>query len=199
MLCNKCGQPISAGMKFCSNCGAAATADKNEKAPSMRFTYGDRLREEEMARNVPGTHRICAVCGALHTGVRCPHCDFDHSCNYEQFPTLQLLDEDAHPISYWKEQRTPNAIRAIATLRKQGWDYHVLSAVKKILDMAEKGAFTHKHSVEIQYQSDRPPIPKPPAPAKLLKICSICGASNESSRQYCVGCGVKLNRAVSKK
>lgn len=202
--CSQCGQPISAGMKFCSHCGAAATPDDTETASLACFTYGDRLRKEEIAKTFPGKHRSCAVCGTPHPGTRCPQCDFDESCNYELFPTLQLLDENAHPISYWKEQRTPNAIRAIAMLRKQGWDYHVLNAVKKILDLAEKGEFTHKHTVEIQRQSERPPMPKPPvpkpsAPAKIAKTCSICGTSNEANRQYCVGCGVKLNRAVSKK
>ena len=107
---------------------------------------------KEQDQRQPALPRLCAVCGNKMEGTFCTNCGFDSSRDYENFPTVQLLPEDARAISCFKKKLRPSAADAISLLRNQGWDEHVLKAVQKLLQQAEAGNFTPQHDIEIRKQ-----------------------------------------------
>ncbi len=137
---------------------------------------------------------LCPVCGATSAAVICAQCGFDSSCDYESFPTLQMLEEPTPAISrlrqQWEASQLPPAERALAFLRAQDWDPHVLAALEEILRRASDGTFTKHHRIEIRRN----------VPVSLgdKQFCAICGTSNDLDQRYCLGCGVKLKAFVVK-
>lgn len=86
----------------------------------------------------------CPVCDTKSDTLVCPSCGFDSSCDYENHPTLQQLSVLPDAVSRRREHRdasgTPSVEAALSTLRAQGWDARIWSAIEIILRSAAEGS-----------------------------------------------------------
>ena len=123
----------------------------------------------------------CPVCGNTNESTICRNCDFDSSCHYENYPTLQSIGQEIPAVSRQIAKREaengPNLEKAMAYLRAQGWEEQVLTAIEKILERA----------VEQR---------KPKQEVALY--CDHCGYGNGHGILYCIRCGTKLRQQQMK-
>ena len=134
MLCNKCGNPLQDGARFCMHCGAPAPGTGNQAAPEGE-PVADRA---EFTAPIPalrgeGKPGTCPRCGAElepDTG-KCPYCDAGFPI--PQFDEAALSPEKKKDKKPKKEKKEPVPDDDTAREQADGRGGSRLSAVLIVL------------------------------------------------------------------
>lgn len=157
----------------------------NKKGKSAEKTSSEQTSDEDLL--------TCTVCSSKISTSLCPNCGFDNSRNYEQYPSLQKIEDPVPAISLfkalWNPPDEPSVEQSLALLENQKWDEHVLDAVEEILKNASNGAFTESHRIYIRDIN----APDEEEFSFTHKFCAVCGTCNDINKPYCLNCGAKLS------
>lgn len=87
----------------------------------------------------------CPVCEEEHTSHICPVCQFDGSCNYEIYPTLQALSAPVLAVCGRKEalaRRQPDFVIEEHILKEYTGEAEILTIPEGVLEI-RKDAFAN--------------------------------------------------------